>query len=89
MDAVGLVPYEKVLVSNLNNTNRFETYAIPEPAGSRTICLNGPAARLGSLGDRIVIFAFCTVEEAELPDHHPRILILDESNKPIGPVRLG
>lgn len=88
MDAVGMVPYEKILISNMNNTNRFETYAIPAPAGSGVICLNGPAARLGSLGDRIIVFAFCTIEEEDLKNHHPRILILDETNKPVGPVRL-
>ncbi len=87
MDAVGLAPYEKILISNMSNTNRFETYAIPEPAGSGVICLNGPAARLGSAGDRIVIFAFCSVAEQEVSDHRPRILILDEKNRPSGPVR--
>lgn len=89
MDAVGLAPFEKILISNMSNTNRFETYAIPEPAGSGVICLNGPAARLGSVGDRVIILAFCSVGEEELPDHHPRILRLDDKNRPVGPVREG
>lgn len=82
MDAVKLLPYEKVLVSNMANTNRFETYAIAAPAGSGTICLNGPAALLGSVGDRLVIFSFCLVPEEDARYHRPLILVLDSANKP-------
>ena len=84
MEAVGLYPYEKVLVSNINNGNRFETYVIPEPFGSRRMVLNGAAARLGSVGDRVIIMAFCMVEESIVREgkHRPRILRLDEHNEP-------
>ena len=51
MDLVGMLPYEKILVSNLANGNRFETYAIPAPAGTREICLNGATAHLGKPGE--------------------------------------
>ena len=82
MDAVKLLPYEKILVSNMENTNRFETYAIPAPPGSGTICLNGPAARLGAVGDRLVIFAFALVPTDEARNHRPLILVLGKNNKP-------
>ena len=87
MDAVKLLPYEKILVSNMENTNRFETYAIPARPGSGTICLNGPAARLGTIGDRIVIFSFCHVPTDEARNHRPCILVLDEHNKPVKPMQ--
>ena len=83
MDAVRIVPYEKILVSNMENTNRFETYAIPAPPGSGEIGLNGPAARLGAIGDRLVIFAFCHVPADEARNHRPLVLVLDGNNKPV------
>jgi len=85
MEAVGMYPYEKVLVANINNGSRLETYAIPEPFGSRRMILNGAAARLGSAGDRIIIMTYCWVDESILREgkHRPRILRLDEHNNPI------
>lgn len=87
MDAVKLLPYEKILVSNMENLNRFETYAIPAKAGSHTIGLNGPAARLGSIGDRLVIFAFGLVPTDDARNHRPLILVLDKDNNPAGPLK--
>jgi len=84
MDAIKLLPYEKILVSNMENTNRFETYVIPAKPGSRTICLNGPAARLGSIGDRLVILAFSLVPTDEARNHRPLILVLDKDNMAVG-----
>lgn len=88
MEAVGLFPYEKILVGNMNNGQRFETYAIAEPFGSRRIVLNGATARLGVPGDRIIIMSFCHLEEADVREgkHRPRVLRLDEHNEPIYPV---
>ena len=85
MEAVGLQPFEKVLVANINNGSRLETYAIPEPFGSRRIVLNGAAARLGSVGDRVIILSFCEVDEAEVRDgrHKPRAIALNAFNEPI------
>jgi len=85
MEAVGLCPYEKVLVANINNGNRLETYVIPEPFGSRRMVLNGAAARLGSAGDRVIIMSFCHVDEAVVREgrYKPRILRLDEHNDPV------
>ncbi len=87
MDAVQLLPYEKVLVSNLSNGNRFETYAIPGAAGSGIIGLNGPTALLGAVGDRVVILAFAAVPTAEARRQRPLILVVNEQNRPAGPLK--
>ncbi len=65
--AVGIIPGERVEVLNINNGNRFDTYVIAGKAGSGVICLNGPAARLGVVGDRVIIlsYAYMTPEEAK------------------------
>ena len=88
MQAVGLLPYEKILISNLNNGQRFETYAIAEPSGSRRMVLNGAAARLGAAGDRVIIMAFCSLDDADVQSgrFRPRVLRLDEHNDPVGPI---
>lgn len=83
MDKAGIRPYEQVMISNLNNGERFETYVIPGRAGSREICLNGPTARKGIVGDRIIIFAYCYLLEDEVQNFEPKIVKLDEKNNPI------
>lgn len=80
MEEVGMRRYEKVLVSNLNNGNRFETYAIAGERGSRAIKLNGAAARLGHVGDRLTIFTFVTLSESDAAKFTPKIIQLDENN---------
>lgn len=83
MEAVQMVPYEKILVANVNNGNRFETYAIPAPAGSRQIILNGATAHKGHKGDRLIIFTFCVIPTEQARGHHPQVLILDENNQAV------
>ncbi len=83
MDIVGLTTFEMVLVSNVNNGERFETYVIPGKRGAGEICLNGAAARLGVVGDRIIIFAFCQLNEEEIADFKPKIIVLSNGNKTI------
>ena len=80
-ELVGLVPYEKILVSNLNNGERFETYAIFGEARRRIIELNGATAHLGKIGDRLTIMSFARymLEEAKPPA--PRIAVLNEQNE--------
>lgn len=78
---VKLLPFEKIMVANLANGERFETYAIPAPAGSGTICLNGATAHLGKVGDTLIIFAFGVVPPEDLASHRPLILVLDEKNR--------
>ena len=77
----GMYPYEKVLVANVETGARLETYIIPKPAGSRIISLNGAAARLASVGDRVIIMTFALVEPPPPPDYEPRVLILNAANE--------
>lgn len=81
MDAVGLRTYEKILVANLDNGQRLETYAIPGPRGSRIACLNGAAAYMGKVGDRLIVMAFAQVPEADAPTHQPKVVRLDAENR--------
>lgn len=80
MAACGLYPYEKVLVVDIENGQRFETYTIPAPAGSRQIQLNGAAARLVAIGDRVIIMAFGHVIAPPPPNWQPCVIVLNESN---------
>lgn len=83
MDLAGILPFEQVMVSNMNNGERFETYVIPGEYGSRMICLNGPTARKGLVGDKIIIFSYCLLDEKEIEGFEPKILKLDSTNNPI------
>ena len=80
MHEVGLRRYEKVLVANLNNGNRFETYAIEGERGKGDIKLNGATAHLGEIGDRLTIFAFAAIHESAVAEWSPRIILLDKEN---------
>ncbi len=81
LDAVGMVPNEKVQVVNNNNGARFETYIIPGKRGSREICVNGAAARLVEVGDVIIIISYALVPEEKLAEHKPKVAILNENNE--------
>lgn len=76
-----IMPYEKILVVNRNNGERLETYAIPGTRGSRVFCLNGPAAKLGKVGDVITIMAFSVLTMDEARNHSPRVIVLDGDNR--------
>ncbi|MDX6765710.1 MAG: aspartate 1-decarboxylase [Candidatus Methylacidiphilales bacterium] len=80
LQACGMAEYERILVGNLNNGERFETYAIQAPAGSGTISLNGATAHLGKIGDRLTIMSFCHLTPAEVATHQPSVILLDEKN---------
>ncbi|MFA6618693.1 MAG: aspartate 1-decarboxylase [Candidatus Neomarinimicrobiota bacterium] len=80
MQEVGISEYELVQVVNINNGVRFETYVIKSEAGSKNICLNGAAARLAMIDDRIIIMAYCDLEPHEIAGHKPKIIVLDEEN---------
>lgn len=77
----GLIAGEKVEVLNLNNGARFETYVILGEENSGVICLNGPAARLGVAGDKVIILSYGFYEEREIKDKMTKIVILDEKNR--------
>jgi aspartate 1-decarboxylase len=76
----GILPYEQVMISNMNNGERFETYVI---AGKKKgeICLNGPTARKGVVGDKIIIFCYSYFEDAKAKELKPRIILLDPKNR--------
>jgi len=77
-----LLPGEQVHVLNLNNGKRLITYVIEAPAGSGTVMLNGPAARLGSVGDQVIILAFVLVSEDKARTMRARTVYVDAHNRP-------
>jgi aspartate 1-decarboxylase len=77
----GILEYEKVEIADIDNGNRFETYAIAGEAGSGIICLNGAAARCVSEGDKIIIMAYAQMTPEEARDHKPTVIFVDEDNK--------
>ena len=81
MDLVGMLPYEKILVGNLANGERFETYAIPAPAGTREVCLNGATAHLGKPGDLLVIMTFARMSREEAHGWKPSTATLGDRNR--------
>lgn len=80
LEASGIVEYEKVEIADIDNGNRFETYAIAGEAGSGIICLNGAAARLVDVGDKIIIMAYATMTPEEAKEHKPTVIFVDEQN---------
>jgi len=83
MKAAGVLSHEKVLIANLDNGSRIESYAIPGPAGSGVICLNGGAARHGKAGDMVIILAFGVFTEKEAKRHKPKVVYVDSKNRMI------
>jgi aspartate 1-decarboxylase len=80
MEKAGLVPFEKILCSNMANGERFETYAIPGEAGSGEIVLNGATAHLGQCGDRLTIMSFTEIDVTHAKFWKPRVLVLGDKN---------
>ena len=79
-ERVGLIPYEKILIGNMGNGERFETYVIYGPHGSGVIELNGATALLGKIGDRLTIMSFGWFDTLEAKRHKPSVILLDEKN---------
>ncbi|HCW03233.1 MAG TPA: aspartate 1-decarboxylase [Clostridium sp.] len=80
LEASGILEYEKVAIVNINNGERFETYALEGEAASGIICLNGAAARCAQEGDKIIIMAYCQMETKETEDHKPTVVFVNEDN---------
>ncbi len=80
MEVAGLFPFEAVWVYNVSNGNRFETYVIEGKRGSKEVILNGAAARMGEVGDQLIVVSYCLVEENELKDFVTKVVIVDEKN---------
>jgi len=81
MNAAGLVEYEKVLIGNLSNGNRVETYVITGRKNSGVIGMNGAAAHLCKIGDKVLIMSFALLNERELERHAPKKVFLDSKNR--------
>ncbi|MCO4331805.1 aspartate 1-decarboxylase [Staphylococcus hyicus] len=80
LDAVDILPNEKVAIVNNNNGARFETYVIAGERGSGKICLNGAASRLVEVGDIVIIMTYVQLDEHELATHSPKIAVMNEHN---------
>ena len=80
LDRAGILPHEQVDVLNINNGARFTTYAIEAPRGSKTFGVNGAAARLVQLGDRIIVVAYAQLPAEEARNYSPTVVLLDEQN---------
>lgn len=81
LKAVDILPGEKVEVLNINNGSRIETYAIAGEPGAGQICLNGPAARCGCVGDKIIILSYALMEPEEARTFKTKIVYLDDANR--------
>lgn len=83
MDAADLRPFERVDVYNITGGERFSTYIIEGTRASGKVCINGAAAHRARPGDRIIIAAYCRLEEHEFAGFVPRLVFVDEKNRPV------
>jgi len=81
LQTAGMAVFERVLVANVTNGQRFETYIIAGPEGTGTIGLNGAAARLGQVGDTVIVMAFAAVEDHEVTAMRPTVVLLGPGNR--------
>lgn len=81
LDAAGILENEQVDILNITNGERFTTYAINAPRGSKTFGLNGAAARRVQVGDRIIIITYCQMDADKAPDYKPNVVLLDADNE--------
>jgi len=81
MAAADILPHEQVHVLDIDNGARLTTYALPGSKGE--ICINGAAARLLDVGDRVIILSYVTLSAAELRGFKPIIIQVDNNNRPI------
>lgn len=81
LEQANIHEYEKVQIVDINNGSRFETYAISGQRGSGMICLNGAAARMVSVGDKIIVMSYAVMTPEELKENPPRVVFVDETNQ--------
>lgn len=81
LEAADIRAYEHVHIWDVTNGNRFETYTLPAPRGSATVCINGAAAHLAKKGDIIIITSFVSLPEEKVADHQPIVILVDEHNQ--------
>lgn len=80
MEASGILEYEKVQVVDVNNGNRLETYVIAGERGSGMICLNGAAAKLVEVGDKVIIMCYASMTPEEFKENPPKVVFVDDEN---------
>lgn len=80
MKAADIIEFEKVLIADVNNGQRFETYVMKGPAGSGVACINGAAANLVKIGDLIIVMSFASVEDKNLAGFKQKIVHVDAKN---------
>ena len=80
LEASGIREYQKVQVVDIDNGSRLETYTIAGERNSGVICLNGAAARLVSVKDKVIIMAYALYDEKDLSDYSPKVVFVDENN---------
>lgn len=80
LEAADMLPGEQVQVLNVNSGSRLITYIIEAEAGSGTVLLNGPAARLAVPGDLVIVITYCTMTDEEIASHKPIVVLVDEKN---------
>lgn len=83
LDAAGILPYEQIDVLNINNGQRFTTYAIEGKRGSGIIGVNGAAARLCQKDDLVIVCSYASMDAAEARAHKPTVVFVNEQNKPV------
>lgn len=81
MEASGIREYEQVQIVDINNGQRFETYVIAGEKNSGMICLNGAAARMVQVGDKIIIMCYCGMTPEEMAGYAPKVVFVDEENR--------
>ena len=81
LNKANILPSEQVWVLNMNNKERFVTYAIEAKRGSGEIGLNGPAAKLGKKGDEVIILSYANIDEKHIKKFKPSIILVDSRNK--------
>jgi aspartate 1-decarboxylase len=81
MDAVGMHNYERLLVANVDNGERFETYAMRGPRGSGVCCLNGAAAHKGKVGDLLIVMTWAQMSDEDAKTFVPKVGIITDGNR--------
>ena len=81
MEEADILPFEKVSIWDVTNGARIETYAIPGKEGSGSVCINGAAAHLVHVDDVVIIGSYAEYDDAEIKEHHPKLLMVDPDNK--------
>lgn len=84
LETADMLPGEQVHVLNLSNGSRIVTYVIEASPDSGTVLLNGPAARMGQVGDQVIVISYCALSDEEVRAHRPRVVLVDAQNRPRG-----